>query len=183
MFHNDNLDGNKYFNGTLKLNILDKNHVDINNVLQLYYSSFPKNELMDFNIFFSSYLKGDVLSFYDNNHFVGFAAILSKENISNILYFAIEPNLRGKGYGTQCLKQICDYFKNNKIVLDVEDAFECNNEIEREKRLKRISFYLKAGFKLTTIRYKWENEYYVIMINSSADISKEEFWEFWKLRK
>ena len=99
------------------------------------------------------------------------------------MYFAIEPNLRGKGYGTQSLKQIYEYYKQNRIILDVEDPFECNNELEREKRLKRIYFYERAGFKTTNIKYEWGNEFYVIMINKTGDLSKKEFWEFWKLRK
>ena len=183
MFSNDYQEENKFFKGTLKMNILDRNSPDINYVLELYYSSFPKNELMDFNVFYSSHLKGDVISFYDNDKFVGFASLLSKNDISHILYFAVEPNLRGKGYGTQSLIQICNYFKNNRIILDVEDPFECNNEKEREKRLKRIYFYKRAGFKLTNIRYIWGNEYYIIMINNTGDISEKEFWEFWKSRQ
>ena len=139
--------------------------------------------IIDFNAFYSPRFKSDVISIYDNNQFVGFAVILTKNNISNIMYFAIEPNLRGKGYGTQSLKQISEYYKNNKIILDVEDPFECNNEREREKRLKRIYFYTRAGFKLTNIKYEWGNEFYVIMINKNADLSEKEFWEFWKLRK
>ena len=139
--------------------------------------------IIDFNAFYSPRFKSDVISIYDNNQFVGFAVILTKNNISNIMYFAIEPNLRGKGYGTQSLKQISEYYKNNKIILDVEDPFECNNEREREKRLKRIYFYTRAGFKLTNIKYVWANEFYVIMINKNADLSEKEFWEFWKLRK
>ena len=183
MFQNDKSEEPKFYNGKLKMNILDKNHPDINKVLLLYYSAFPKNELIDFNAFYSPRFKSDVISIYDNNQFVGFAVILTKNNISNIMYFAIEPNLRGKGYGTQSLKQISEYYKNNKIILDVEDPFECNNEREREKRLKRIYFYTRAGFKLTNIKYEWANEFYVIMINKNADLSEKEFWEFWKLRK
>ena len=183
MFQNDKSEEPKFYNGKLKMNILDKNHPDINKVLLLYYSAFPKNELIDFNAFYSPRFKSDVISIYDNNQFVGFAVILTRNNISNIMYFAIEPNLRGKGYGTQSLKQISEYYKNNKIILDVEDPFECNNEREREKRLKRIYFYTRAGFKLTNIKYEWGNEFYVIMINKNADLSEKEFWEFWKLRK
>lgn len=173
----------EYFTNRLIIKKLDQKHPDINKVLYLYQISFPENELMNFNVFFSSQIKGDVLSFYDNNIFVGFAALMNKDNISNILYFAIEPSLRGKGYGTQSLKQICEYFGNNKIILDVEDPFECNNEREREKRLKRIQFYIKAGFKLTNIKYKWSDEYYVIMVINSVNLTEKEFWEFWKIRR
>ena len=183
MFTDEKMREKKYINKTLEMKLLDRNHPDINKVLELYYSAFPRNELVNFSAFFTSQLKGDVISFYDNNQFVGFAAIIVRNNIANILYFAIEANLRGKGYGTQSLIQITNYYKNNKIILDVEDPFECNNEGEREIRLKRIHFYRRAGFKLTNIKYKWSDEFYVIMINNTSDITEKEFWEFWKFRK
>ena len=183
MFINEIKEENKYINKTLQMKILDKHHPDINKILELYYNAFPKNELIEFNAFFSTRLKSDIISIYDNNKFIGFATIITRGNISNILYFAIIPELRGKGYGTQSIKQILDFYKNNRIILDVEDPFECNNEREREKRLKRIQFYIRAGFKLTSIKYKWSNEYYVIMINEEGNITEQEFWEFWKFRK
>ena len=173
----------KFFSNTLEMRRIERYEPDFNKVLNLYNLSFPKNELMNFNVFYTSHLKGDVIAFYDNNKFIGFAALLSNDNISNILYFAIEPTLRGKGYGTQALKQICQYFNKNKIILDVEDAFECNNEREREKRLKRILFYTRVGFKLTNIRYNWNGEYYVIMMINSDNLPEKDFWDFWKSRK
>ena len=183
MEDSENKRENKFFSGTLQIIQMERNHPDMVKVLNLYNNSFPENELIEFDVFFSSKIKGDVISFYDNNQFIGFAALMSHENISNIFYFAIEPNLRGKGYGTQSLKQICQYFQNNKIILDVEDPFECNNEKEREKRLKRITFYKNAGFKLTDIKYNWMNEFYIIMIINSAEITENEFRNFWKFWK
>ena len=157
-------------------------HKDIIKVLNLYYNSFPENELIDFSMFFSS-SNGDVLSFYnDNKEFIGFAALITKNNISNLFYFAIEPNQRNKGYGTQSLKQICNYYQNNRIILDVEDPYGSRNEDEYRTRLKRINFYIKAGFRLTNIKYIWSNEYYIIMINKEGKITENEFWDFWKRR-
>ncbi len=181
MFQNDKSEEPKFFNGTLKMNILDKNHPDINKVLLLYYSAFPKNELLNFDIFFSNNtFKGKkIFAFYDKTIFVGFAIITSKLKISNILYLAIESELRGKGYGTQVLKNINNFYQNNRIVVDVEDPDK--TEINKEQRLKRIKFYLNAGFKLTNIKYFWEDEYYIIMV-SNGDITEMEFWNFWKNR-
>ena len=179
-----NSEDKKYITRTLKLvKINNAFHEDMIKILNLYYNSFPENELIDFSKFFFSSISGDVLSFYDNNQFIGFAATITNNNITNILYFAIEPDQRSKGYGTQSLKQICDYFKNNKIILDVEDPNGSYNEAEYGRRLKRINFYIKAGFRLTNIKYNWCNEKYIIMINNEAKITESEFLEFWKTRK
>ena len=48
MISNENSEDNKYFKGTLKMIILERDHPDISKVLELYYSSFPKNELIIF---------------------------------------------------------------------------------------------------------------------------------------
>ena len=182
--NNENLNNSeKNIKYKLKMKIINKKNDEneIKKIKNLYYSAFPKNELINFDIFFSNNtFKGKkIFAFYDKTIFVGFAIITSKLKISNILYLAIESELRGKGYGTQVLKNISNFYKNNRIVVDVEDPDK--TEINKEQRLKRIKFYLNAGFKLTNIKYFWENEYYIIMV-SNGNITEMEFWNFWKNR-
>ena len=181
--NNENLNNSeKNIKIKLKMKIINKkNENEIKKIKNLYYSAFPKNELFNFDIFFSNNnFKGiKIFAFYDKTIFVGFAIITSKLKISNILYLAIESELRGKGYGTQVLKNISNFYQNNRIVVDVEDPDK--TEINKEQRLKRIKFYLNAGFKLTNIKYFWENEYYIIMV-SNGNITEMEFWNFWKKR-
>ena len=182
--NNENLNNSeKNIKYKLKMKIINKKNDEneIKKIKNLYYSAFPKNELINFDIFFSNNtFKGKkIFAFYDKTIFVGFAIITSKLKISNILYLAIESELRGKGYGTQVLKNISNFYQNNRIVVDVEDPDK--TEINKEQRLKRIKFYLNAGFKLTNIKYFWENEYYIIMV-SNGDITEMEFWNFWKNR-
>ena len=64
-------------------------------------------------------------------------------------------------------------------MVDVEDPDK--NEFKKEERLKRINFYLKAGFKLTNIKYNWNGEDYIILV-INGDITEDEFWNFWKNR-
>lgn len=180
---NENLNNNeKNIKFKLKMKIINKkNENEIKKIKNLYYSAFPKNELINFDIFFSKNdFKGKkFFAFFDQTIFVGFAIIITKLKISNILYLAIESELRGKGYGTQVLKNISNFYQNNRIVVDVEDPDK--TEINKDERLKRIKFYLNAGFKLTNIKYFWEGEYYIIMV-SNGDITEIEFWNFWKNR-
>ena len=182
--NNENLNNSeKNIKYKLKMKIINKKNDEneIKKIKNLYYSAFPKNELLNFDIFFSNNtFKGiKIFAFYDKTIFVGFAIITSKLKISNILYLAIESELRGKGYGTQVLKNISNFYQNNRIVVDVEDPDK--TEINKEERLKRIKFYLNSGFKLTNIKYFWEGEYYIIMA-LNGDITENEFWNFWKNR-
>lgn len=166
----------------LKMKIINKNNEnEIKMIKNLYYSAFPKNELVNFDDFLSkNHFKGKkILAFYDKTNFIGFAITISRLKITNILYLAIESQLRGKGYGTQVLKNIGKFFQYNCIIVDVEDPDK--TEINKEERLKRIKFYLNSGFKLTNIKYFWEGEFYIIMA-LNGDITETEFWNFWKNR-
>ena len=161
------------------INLYDKDNLD--KIKKLYFSAFPENELLNFeDLIHSRVFKGNkIIAFYDDKTFVGFAVIITKFHICNILYIAIEKELRGKGYGTQALKNIIKYCQKNRIVVDVEDPDK--NEFKKEERLKRINFYLKAGFKLTNIKYNWNGEDYIILV-INGDITEDEFWNFWKNR-
>ncbi len=44
-----------------------------------------------------------MLGFFDGEVFCGFASLLTYGDLTQILYFAIEDSLRGKGYGLQAL--------------------------------------------------------------------------------
>ena len=161
------------------INPNDKENID--KIRTLYFSAFPESELVDFEDLINSRIfKGNkLIAFYDDKIFVGFAVVITKFHICNILYIAVENELRGKGYGTQALKNIIKYCQSNRLVVDVEDPDK--NESKKEERLKRINFYLKAGFKLTNIKYNWNGEDYIIMI-INGDITEDEFWNFWKNR-
>ena len=172
----------KFIKTRLKMRIINKNDKNddvINKIKNLYYSAFPKKELYDFEDLLCDIKGKKIFSFFDEKVFVGFAIIITKNKICNILYLAIESELRGKGYGTQALKKISNFYKNNRIVVDVEDPDKTENK--KEERLKRINFYLKAGFKLTNIKYLWEDEYYIIMV-INGNITENEFWNFWNNR-
>ena len=161
------------------INSKDKDNLD--KIKSLYFSAFPENELVNFDdMVHSRILNGNkIIAFYDEKIFVGFAIVITKFHICHILYIAIEKELRGKGYGTQAINNIIKYCQKNKLMVDVEDPDK--NEEKKEERLKRIHFYLKAGFKLTNIKYDWNGESYVIMI-INGDITKDEFVSFWKNR-
>ena len=110
LFDNNNEKNIKF---ELKMKIINKNNEnEINKIKNLYYSAFPKNELLDFNVFLSKNdFKGKkIIAFYDKTNFIGFAITISRLKITNILYLAIESQLRRKGYGTQVLKNIGNFF-------------------------------------------------------------------------
>lgn len=61
-----------------------------------------------------SYKGGDVLFniIYDEKALIGFQYIINFDDISYLMYFAIDKKNRNKGYGSELLKQLSSKNKN-----------------------------------------------------------------------
>ena len=76
----------------------------------------------------------------DKEKFIGIITYWDMQSFYYIEHFAIDKNLRGKGYGQQVLNKLKNLLKG-PIVLEVEEPIE-------EISIQRISFYRKLGFTL-----------------------------------
>lgn len=147
-------------------------------VLRLYEASFPANERRPFpDLFTDFYGEADVLAVMDGSQIAGMLVLLTHKDITHILYFAVEENLRSRGYGSYMLELIRKKYPGQKIVADLERPDEnAPNESQREHR---VAFYRKNGYEFTEINYRWEGEDYCIMSNG-GNVTREEFRSFWK---
>ena len=147
------------------------------NVKELYESSFPENERRPLNELTEGFRgEGELLAALDEGTFVGMVSLLSFEDITHILYFAVRDELRNHGYGSKILTLIRAHCPGQRIIVDVERPEDgVPNKTQREER---IAFYRRNGFVDTEVAYRWENEDYRIMSNG-GDVSKREFWLFW----
>ena len=93
--------------------------------------------------------------------------------------FAIEEQLRGQGYGSRALAAMQAYYKDGRIMADLEDPQMAMTEEIRQERLRRQGFYMRAGYQLTDVRFMWEGENYVMMI-SGGTLSMVEYEAFWR---
>lgn len=152
--------------------------LDLDKVQKLYVKAFPENErgplvlLLD-----DSSNCSEIFAFYDNGIFCGFISLLTNDDISHILYFAIDELLRGKGYGTEALRLLKQIKPQNRIIADIEvtTSVAPNNA----QRNKRKQFYYKNGYVCSGVSYDWRNESYEILINGGT-LSEKEFWRFWE---
>lgn len=80
---------------------------------KLYETAFPSNERgRGLNYLVNDKQNvGDLLAFFDENAFVGFASVLTCLNISHVIYFAVAPDKRDEGYGSRIINTICDIKK------------------------------------------------------------------------
>jgi ribosomal protein S18 acetylase RimI-like enzyme len=149
-------------------------------LLRLYRSAFPRIERVDFDIYLDDPIGNlDILSFWDEEKFCGFAALMTYEDLTQILYFAIEELLRGQGYGSRALAAMRAYYKDGRIMADLEDPQTAQSDEIRQERLRRQGFYMRAGYQLTDVRFMWEGENYVMMI-SGGTLSMAEYEAFWR---
>lgn len=145
---------------------------------RLYEASFPPNERRSFPELFDDFHGAcEVMAALEGNRFAGMAVLLTYEDITHILYIAVEEALRSRGYGSRMLDLIRKHYPGQKIIADLERPEEnAQNEPQRESR---VAFYRKNGYRFTGIDYRWEGEDYCIMSNG-GDVTREAFGNFWR---
>lgn len=147
-------------------------------IKKLYIESFPENERFSFSMMLRNENGHyETFAFYYNDVFCGFAILLNSLDISHILYIATLPELRGKGLGSKALASIGRIKSGMRIIVDIEREMpDCE---ENEIRRRRKNFYLRNGYSETEVRYRWQDEYYEILV-SGGKLSREDFGNFWK---
>lgn len=112
-------------------------------VKELYVSAFPKSERFPFwilkNCSNNSNVHLDAILWDDK--LVGMQFIVKYDNISYLMYLAIDDNYRNKGLGSRVLRDLV--IKNDNILLCIEKT-DINDEDNIKNRRK--NFYLRNGF-------------------------------------
>lgn len=105
----------------LQLKTVTPQFADFDKVSALYHSAFPKNERRPLEEMFT-FLSGggEFLALYDGETFCGFVCLLSWQDITHILYLAIDSRLRGRGYGTGMLSAIRQRYPHSRLIADIE---------------------------------------------------------------
>ncbi len=162
----------------LLLRPLDAGDALCDEVRELYEASFPVNERRPFSALFTDFGgRGELFAALEAETFIGMICLLSLEDITHILYFAVKPELRGRGYGSRILSLIRDRYRGQRIIADLERPQEGSpNKIQREKR---IAFYRENGYLFTDVVYIWEDEDYLLM-SSGGNVTMDEFRNFWR---
>ena len=147
-------------------------------VKALYEASFLENERKPFLQLMGG-LKGagEVYAVYDDTSFIGMISLLTLEDITHILYLAVKPEFRDRGYGSGILSQLRRDWTGQRIIADLETPEDHVPNYDERKR--RVAFYRKNGYSFTEISYRWENEDYRVMSNG-GNVTGEEFGRFWR---
>ena len=128
-------------------------------VKALYESAFPANERIPIKHLLSN--------------------SITHGSITNIVYFAVVPELRSRGYGSQILQVIREQHPDTRIVVDIEVEEDSKDAEELERRNRRRDFYLRNGFGSSPVDYVWQGEHYRLL-SAGGIVTEKEFRNFWK---
>lgn len=109
----------------------------------------------------------------------GFSNSITHGSITNIVYFAVKPELRSRGYGSQILQAIRRQHPDTRIVVDIEVEEDSKNAEELERRNRRREFYQRNGFDSSPVDYIWQGEHYRLL-SAGGPVTEKEFRDFWK---
>ena len=149
----------------------------IDQIRELYESAFPPDERMPFERVLQKRDAGTMTLLSVENEsreFLGFANITLCQDALALNYFAILPENRGNGYGTDVILELKGRYPERSIVIDIEDdEVESDNA---EQRRRRKAFYERLGFCAMPYRLSIFGVPSIIM-SSGREYSFEEYSE------
>ena len=156
-------------------------------VKALYESAFPTNERIPIKHLLDDKIKREFWAFFDKEdgenaaapRFCGFSNSITHGSITNIVYFAVVPELRSRGYGSKILQAIRRQHSNTRIVVDIEVEEDSKDAEELERRNRRREFYQHNGFGSSPVDYVWQGEHYRLL-SAGGTVTEKEFRDFWK---
>ena len=156
-------------------------------VKALYESAFPANERIPIKHLLDDKIEREFWAFFDKDDgenaaapkFCGFSNSISHGDITNIVYFAVVPELRSRGYGSQILQAIRRQHPDTRIVVDIEVEEDSKDAEELERRNRRRDFYQRNGFDSSPFDYVWQGEHYRLL-TAGGIVTEKEFRDFWK---
>lgn len=113
----------------------------------------------------------DFSALFAGEQFVGFTVIKLYEELYYLLFLAIDPSLRSRGYGSAALETVKARYPDRIGTVD----FEMPDDLapNREQRLRRRDFYLRNGFFKTGLFLRYFGVDYEVF--ATSDVSKEHF--------
>lgn len=142
----------------------------------LYETAFPKEEQIPYDDL-KRLLKTmpiDFTAYYDDDTFIGLTMILNRPDFNWGWYFAVQEELRGKGYGQQILSSLKEQYADRPLVIDIESPRQ-EDAPNKEQRLRRYEFYKRNGFKDTPTFKSFEGIDYTIMLLGEGVFTQKDY--------
>lgn len=136
---------------------------DYKRIKNLYKKAFPIEERAPFFMIKKNAINGkaSMLVVKDRDEFIGFLYLVCHLDMAYLFFFAIEPDKRGKGYGSIVLGKLKEKYAGKRLFLAREQLDENSNNYE--ERVKRHEFYLRNGFEDLPCKIKEAGVIYDVM--------------------
>lgn len=110
----------------------------------------------------------EFLALIHEDSFIGYIVVYPHRDLLYLLYLAIDPSCRSKGYGSHVIETLKARYADRKLVVDFE--MPDDNAPNREQRLRRRQFYLRNGYKETGFFVSYMGvDYEVFCMNDDFD--------------
>lgn len=142
---------------------VDRKLKEYDRIMKMVLSTFPKEDLFPlWYLRLLTHRKGiDFTAYYDGDLFCGFTFTVKTQGMLYLLYLAVNPEIRSKGYGSVILQQLKSENADMTISLDVEPPdSSAENSVQRERRL---SFYSRNGFYVTHLMLRDNGGSYLVL--------------------
>ena len=113
------------------MDLLNVEASDYPDIKKIYHEAFPLKERSPFLFLKLKYQHGkaDFLKVMDEGALVGFAYIMTHNDLAYIFLFAIAAKYRGGHHGTHAIKMILEKYKGKRVYLALEDwRVDCANK-------------------------------------------------------
>lgn len=134
-------------------------------MVELLNLQFPPDERLDAG-FLKECLRNGALTaraYFLEGKFVSCTVDSETGRYVTGFYFAVKPELMGKGIGTEIMRMLFVQFRGKMMFFDVEDPDEeCPN---REQRVARIRLYRRLGLNFTKRRHVINGTGFLTMTN------------------
>lgn len=163
---------------SLTMEAVTKHYLLAAPIKKLYGEAFPANERAPLSLLYRKARRPyvDFTAYYDgisgSRTFVGFAYLVRSEDLVFLMYLAIDPRHRSKGYGSRVLEQIRLTYPGCRIMLNIEapDSKASN----AGERLRRREFYVRSGYAGSGFLIKEFGVLYEALIQGGT-FEREEF--------
>lgn len=144
---------------------------------RLYESAFPVEEQIPYDDLIQLLVVMDIdyAAYYEEDRLVGFTMVLRLPKYYWGWYFAVQEELRGKGYGQRILNAVLDKYREGRpFIMDIESPLQpdaCN----KEQRQRRYAFYLRNGMKDTPTSRTYGGITYTILTSSDEPFTQQDY--------
>ena len=116
-------------------------------IWMLYRAAFPRAERKPFSVIVKMARTGraDLWTIRREGRFAGFAATVNGPELVLLDYFAVRKGLRGRGVGSEALKELMAHYRDRGFFVEIESTFEPADNLPQ--RRKRKQFYSNCGME------------------------------------